>query len=306
MFIKTGKSLFGNTGLIISLFILLILLYFSYNKCYNNTTIEQFLCETGKETNCTTLPRPDNVRVLINGGTITLNFTLTNITGLPTPSQFVVVLAQYDINKKNTENNKFFLSNEYDLNSSVIQTSYNYETNLCTFVDGIPSCSYVFDNLDISDTDGNLFYYKLGISAVYNNYNTEFITPYNINTIDKMFTLGSSADAQNKQYTDFLSYQKSLNANTSGTASVNSYSNAISTADGQYELIKSQLGNYPDNLVIDSQTTNDSTLSDLIDKSMANGIINLNVKLNDVLPTESSTPTEYNNRYNQVYTGSNM
>ena len=70
MFIKTGKSLFGNTGLIISMFILLILLYFSYNKCYNNnnnnTIFEQFICESGTEPNCKTLPRPDNVRILIN------------------------------------------------------------------------------------------------------------------------------------------------------------------------------------------------------------------------------------------------
>ena len=34
MFIKNGKSLFGNTGLIVALIILCILLYLSYNKCY--------------------------------------------------------------------------------------------------------------------------------------------------------------------------------------------------------------------------------------------------------------------------------
>ena len=36
MFITNGKSLFGNTGLIISLLILIVLAYFSYNKCYVN------------------------------------------------------------------------------------------------------------------------------------------------------------------------------------------------------------------------------------------------------------------------------
>ena len=53
----------------------------------------------------------------------------------------------------------------------------------------------------------------------------------------------------------------------------------ISTADGKYELIKSQLGNYPDNLLLDSQTVNDTSLNDLLDKTMAQGIINLNVKM---------------------------
>ena len=61
--------------------------------------------------------------------------------------------------------------------------------------------------------------------------------------------------------------------NTSAIA----YNSTISTADGQYELIKSQLGNYPDNLLLDSQTVNNGTLADLVDKSMAQAIINVNV-----------------------------
>ena len=31
----------------------------------------------------------------------------------------MIILAQYDYNKKNTGNNKFYLSNEYELSSSV-------------------------------------------------------------------------------------------------------------------------------------------------------------------------------------------
>ena len=37
------------------------------------------------------------------------------------------------------------------------------------------------------------------------------------------------------------------------------------------------MGNYPDNLLIASQTTNDSTLSDLVDKSMAQALLKINV-----------------------------
>jgi hypothetical protein len=54
--------------------------------------------------------------------------------------------------------------------------------------------------------------------------------------------------------------------------------NKISTPDGQYELIKSQLGNYPDNLFLDSQTINKNSLSDLVDKSMAQALLNVNVR----------------------------
>ena len=55
----------------------------------------------------------------------------------------------------------------------------------------------------------------------------------------------------------------------------------ISTADGKYELIKSQLGNYPDNLLLDEQTINKTSLSDLVDKNMSNGILNINVKMDE-------------------------
>jgi hypothetical protein len=301
MFIKTGKSIFGNTGLIISLCILLILLYFSYNKCYNNnynsdTMFESFICETGKEPDCSTLPVPNNVRIAINGTSVSLKFSLTNTTGLPTPSQFIVVLAQYDSTKKNTGNNKFYVSNEYEITSSVIATTENYKTNLCSFVSGLPSCNYMFSNIDINDENGKLFYYKLGVSAIYENYNTQFVMPYNVNSPDKLFTVGASTEVQNQQYNDFISYQSSLNdKNTSGAS--NPYTQTISTADGQYELIKSQLGNYPNNLVLNDQTTNSSTLSDLIDKNMALGILNINVGLNTALPTKQSGIINANGNY---------
>ena len=93
------------------------------------------------------------------------------------------------------------------------------------------------------------------------------------NTIDKLFTIDSSTEEQNQEYTDFLKYQETLNINKLDLR------NTMSTADGNYELIKAQLGNYPDNLLLDSQTVNDTSLNDLLDKTMAQGIINLNVKM---------------------------
>ena len=285
MFIKDGKTLFGNSGLFFSLLILLVLLYFSYNKCYMNTyynsEIENFYDVTTPEITSSTdktdkLPIPDNVRILIEGGTVTLNFTMSNIIGMETPSKFIIVLAQYDSNKKNTGNNKFYLSNEYEMTSTVAVDTKTYQTNVCSLVDGEPKCQYKFSNLEIRDATGNLFYYKIGISAVYNKYNTPFIMPYNVNTKDTLFTIDSSTEMQNKQFTDFLKYQEALDKNK---AIPNNYKSTISTADGKYELIKSQLGNYPNNLLLEEQNINESSLGDLVDKTMAQGIINLNVKM---------------------------
>ena len=100
--------------------------------------------------------------------------------------------------------------------------------------------------------------------------------PYNVNTQDKLFTLNSYTENHNKKNTDFLKYQENLNKKNTN---ILKNSSMISTADGQYELIKSQLGNYPDNLLLDEQTITQKSLSDLVDKNMSHGILNINVKM---------------------------
>ena len=305
MFISDGKTLFGNSGLLISIIILLILLYFTYNKCYindkdnknnydnydkydkykNKEYIEKFDLPNIID------PQPTNVRIIIDGSTLTLNFSMS-ITGLRIPTKFIIVLAQYDNTKKNTGNNKIYLSNEYEMNSSISVDKYNYQTNVCSLVDGKPQCQYKFTNIDIRDSNGNLFYYRIGISAVYESKtnteteNTPFIMPYNIKTIDQLFTLGSSIESQNKIYTDFLNYQAAVSKPTIKSNTSNIYDNTMSTSSGSYEFIKQNLGNYPDNLLIDNQTINKTSLNDLVDKSMSQGIINLNVNINDKLKSK--------------------
>ena len=299
MFIKNRNTLFGNKGLIISLLLLIIFVYLSYNKCYKNGMYEgmydgmndatkfkqreNFECTLGTEPECSTLPKPDDVRIFIGKGTISLNFTLDNKTDLRKPANFAVVLAQYDFNKKNTGNNKFYLSNEYTMNASVVADVTNYQTNICNIVNGEVKCEYKFKNLDVRDSNGNLFFYKIGISAMYDNYNTDFIMPYNVNTADNLFTIDTSSEIQNQQYADFLKYQETLNLSK---IDVN---NTMSTADGKYELIKAQLGHYPDNLLLDDLKISKSDLNDLVDKTMANGIININVKMAGLGP-ETTRP----------------
>ena len=255
MFIYNGKSLFGNKGLLIAIIILLILVYFSYNKCYINNKLDTFVTSSF-------LP-PTDVRINITNGNIIVNFSINNSTTNQMPNSFLIVLAQYDSNKTNTGNNKFYLSNETILNPSL--SIANSEMHTCNIVDGVPVCQYIFSNIDSKDTNNNVYYYKAGISAIYVGGESPFITPYNITSTDKFFTTITSVDNQNK----IVQPQTTISANT--------YSNTISTVDGQYELIKSQLGNYPDNLFLDSQTINNNSLSDLLDKSMAQALLNVNV-----------------------------
>ena len=255
MFIYNGKSLFGNKGLLIAIIILLILVYFSYNKCYINNKIDTFAVSSF-------LP-PTNVRIKITNGNIIVNFSINNSTTNQMPKSFIIVLAQYDSNKNNTGNNNFYVSNETILNPSL--STANSEMHTCNIIDGVPVCQYIFTNIDSRDKNNNVYYYKVGISAIYTEGDSPYATPYNVSNTDKMFTTITSVDNQNK----IVQPQTTISANT--------YSNTISTVDGQYELIKSQLGNYPDNLFLDSQTINNNSLSDLLDKSMAQALLNVNV-----------------------------
>jgi len=276
MFIKDGKSLFNNTGLIIAIIILVILLVISYNKCMAPIELFEGAFEATSEQQPT--PEPQDVRISINGGNVKLNFTLNITNNEPIPKKFIVILAQYDNALKNTGNNKFYLSNEYELNTSVSANQTTYKTNLCTLVNGLPSCSYVFSNLDTMDANGNLYYYKVGIASVYDWGNSRFVIPYNVNSSNKLFTLDSSIEQQDNLYNEFIQYKKQ-NASTIGKTSSISNNNTLATADGQYELIKSQLGNYPNNLILDPTSAKQNLLSDLVDKSMDEGKLNVNVSV---------------------------
>ena len=276
MFIKDGKSLFNNTGLIISIGILLILLVISYNKCMS--PVELFDPTITNQP----LPAPKDVRINIIGSTVSIKFTI-NTDSAQIPKKFLVVLAQYNSSLKNTGNNKFYLSNEYELNTSVTTNESTYKTNLCTISNGIPTCSYSFSNLDTIDSDGNPYYYKIGIAAVYDKGNSNFVMPYNVNSSNKLFSLDKSIDQQDDLYNEFIKYkeQKQINAQTTGKTSTGTPNSlAMATADGQYELIKAQLGNYPSNLLMDPTSAKQNLLNDLVDKSMAQGLLNVNVSIN--------------------------
>lgn len=299
MFNKNGKSLLYNTGLIISIVVLCCLLLISYYKCYkcynvntntntlnkpyasninvnvnsienkyaNNTTHENF------ENNILTPPK--DVRINIKKNDVTIIFTINITNDMPIPKKFIVVLAQYDSNYKNTGNNKIFLSNEYELNMSVSSDEKTHNTNLCTLINGIPSCNYTFNNIDTMDANNKLYYYKIGISAVYDTGNSKFVIPYNINTVNQLFSINTSIEQQNNMLTEFNEFKKTQQTLQQDKEYL--YGNTLSTADGQYELIKSQLGNYPSHLIMDPESEKQNSLSDIVDKSMAQGIINIDV-----------------------------
>ena len=274
MFITNGKSLFGNTGLIVSIIILVVLLFLSYNKCY--ARMENFAC-----TDLQNCKIPQNVRINISGGKVSLSFSVNNQDNLNMPEKFLIVLSQYDKNMRNTGKNEIFLSNEYELGSFTEITDKTINTNLCKIVNGRPICEYRFQNLDVRDADGNLFYYKIGVASVFaDKTNSQFVLPGNIASENKLFTLDTSAENQSKQFKAFQTFQgmqKKEGGFGGPPISANIYDKTMATADGQYEFIKSQMGGYPDNLLMDSLDISQGQLNDLVGRTMAPAIINANI-----------------------------
>ena len=297
MFLKDGKSILGNVGLVVSIAILVILLMFSYNKCMavgTSVGAEGFADPLPVATTTTTIPNattpntqyppPQNPRINISGSTLTLNFTVSPTAGTPTPIQFMVVLVQYDSLLNPTGNNRFYISNENIINPGSNATGGNNasinanipvaNTSLCQLINGSPACQYVFNNLDVVDTNGKPYYYKIGVSAVYGQGNSPFVLPYNVINSNGIFSLSSSLDAQNNQFSDYIKYRQ-----TQTHASSRNYNSTVASPDGQYELIKAQLGGYPSNLVMDPNSAKQNTLADLVDKSMAQAMLNVNVNI---------------------------
>ncbi len=278
----------SNIGIIAAIVVLLIVVILNYNRCYVNTkenfdvplvdiaTVPQTNNIQQQQTVVTSkYPNPTNVRVNVTPTSCTLNFNVDISQNKPTPEKFIVVLAQYDKNKKYLGSNKFYLSDEYALgNRQAINPEL--QQNLCSIINGIPTCSYTFNNLNATDVNGDAYLYKIGVSAIYKDGNSDFTLPSNI--INNYFILDTNIDEQTQEYQDFLKY-KSASTNVANKQDISS-SNVMSTADGQYEMIKNQLGNYPDNLEISNEEIRTNTLSDLVDKSMSLGkiIVKVNPK----------------------------
>ena len=137
-----------------------------------------------------------------------------------------------------------------------------------------------FVNIDFK-IYGNLFYYKIGVASVFaDKTNSQFVLPGNIASENKLFTLDTSAENQSKQFKAFQTFQgmqKKEGGFGGQSISANIYDKTMATADGQYEFIKSQLGGYPDNLLMDSLDISQGQLNDLVDRTMAPAILNANI-----------------------------
>jgi len=203
----------SNIGIIAALLVLFVVLILNYNRCYvspyENFVVPDVELNTIPQTTMTNevptiiqsrYPKPINVRVSVTPSSCTLNFSIDISNNAKLPEKFIVVLAQYDKNKKYLGSNKFYLSDEYALGNRQAVNPELHQ-NLCSIVNGLPSCSYTFNNLSSTDMNGDAFLYKIGVSAIYKDGNSDFVSPSNI--VNNYFILDTNIEVQTQEYQDY-------------------------------------------------------------------------------------------------------
>ena len=141
----------------------------------------------------------------------------------------------------------------------------------------------------VDSTDNKTLYYKLGLVTVYNYINSStatqpiyYIETSNVMNVSNMYIQNNNymiflrnSDMENVD-TDWNDFQKMKTEQRAGKVVDPDSGKIISTADGEFQYMKSNLGGYPDNLYLQLDT-NYNTLNELATNQLSQGILNVNV-----------------------------
>ena len=183
----------------------------------------------------------------------------------PIPDNFLVVLSKIDADGNNVGEIKMLLSDENPDSTTQICNATGIEYN----------CSHTFTDLEKTDSAGRDYLYRVGVAVVISNFISEFVEPNNIPIIagQKLFTL-----AKDFKFSNLLGGDKTALSAASG--SISGVSNADFLGEGldpQFKLLSDQLGGYPYNALLDTVSSKQNLLSDLVDKSFEDAKLNVKV-----------------------------
>lgn len=242
----------------ITIFVLAILLYFlitSQKKNKQSKTVENFAD--------TQVPQYLRIKDIDSENkTVTIRFKKPNITdNTKQVSKYIIALAGYESLEKVGDTDDAKLNYKY-LKSHTVSP----EEGLCDS-DNL-YCEYTIPIKFINEKNVNSLYFRLSIITVYSDdTHSDTIRLLDNKGNEKTFRLLPSLKAQDNCQKICLekSIKKNVDTNEMGGDSSN-----------KLELIKRQLGGFPDNLVIDQQTGPNS-LQELTKHQLAQGILDINV-----------------------------
>lgn len=163
-------------------------------------------------------------------------------------------------------------------------------------------CQYKFTNVESKDSNGNLFYYRLGIGIITGD--TEKLYS-NINEL----TFGSSSSGLQRYFRvdNTLKEQKALLQKLNNLEKLKAAESAKSTqdlvesqdvdengevkydVDAYMKMLKPYIGNYPDEFTLSQQKLNELSLGKYLNKSLALGEFNIDVDVADIMPKQDDT-----------------
>jgi len=173
---------------------------------------------------------------------------------------FLIVLAKYDYKRNLIGHLKVHTSSESDESNK----------NICYMDRGVRKCNYTLTDIDHIDSDGNVLYYRISVIPVDKNGTSG-------NYVEPTYPGGYSHFVMSKSEKEMDKIIKKVREmEQSENKRKELHEEIVSNAGGEFEYLKKQLGNYPDNLILD---TNKHTLRELVNKSMALGEINVDMSV---------------------------
>lgn len=162
-------------------------------------------------------------------------------------------------------------------------------------------CMYTFTQVEPADTQGNIYYYKLGVGIIFVNTmnGSEIISkikPYSFGSGNKLqyFRVDTALNDQERllqrlNELDKLSTQRVLLQPMGGQdGNTDSGSGTSAQMDAYLNMLKPYLGNYPDEYILGTETGRELTLDKYLNQSLAAGQVNINADLSGLTPKTTS------------------
>ena len=338
VFYKDTKKTDTNIGLLVCVIVLLVLLLANFDKCFAPVaTLFQSSSNDTKNVDLVE-PKPNSSTPISKEGFIytpenNLKLSERNITIDPVNK---TVTVKFERNKPGTDKGYVLILSKYDknlqlvgdLDVKIVDAVNNTDDEMVATTTTSPGsttttspgatttspdtdyeyppicnssniCQYTFTNVESKDSNGNLFYYRLGIGIITGN--TEKIYS-NINEL----TFGSSSSGLQRFFRvdNTLKEQKALLQKLSNLEKLKAAASAKSTqdlvesqdidengevkydVDAYMKMLKPYIGNYPDEFTLNQEKLDELSLGKYLNKSLALGEFNIDVDVADIMPKQ--------------------
>lgn len=297
-------------GVLLCLVILVMLLVLNFNKCYSGLS-NLFRPRCNNMTNIIrsgfqgTAPAEPvgELTVEIKPDARSIKVTFDDVTPDTSSalrrSGYLLVLAKFDKNLKEVDSMNVKVSKEsVPTNAGVttptgsqVATTTTLAQNLTSICNTDNVCSYVFSGMDTKDSNGDLYYYKLGVGVIYEDAsNMDIISDilpykYGPGNSQEYFRIDISQAEQEKLIRRLEAIEKEsiFKPREASEQPIVNGEAETPDMDSYMRMLRPFIGNYPDEFTLDKNKLKDLTLDKYLNESMALGQLNVNIDVADLV-----------------------